>query len=72
MSDEADRSDGAIEMAQTVALTHRASEGPPPCGECHYCGEPLNDGRRFCDADCRDDWQREMDALRRNLGQEGR
>jgi len=49
-------------------IESRKDNGPPPCGECHYCGEPLNDGRRFCDAECRDDWQRDMDALRRNRG----
>ena len=27
-------------------------------GFCHNCHEPLADQeRRFCDADCRDDWQ---------------
>jgi len=30
----------------------------PATGECLYCGEPLVEGRRFCDARCRDDWER--------------
>ncbi len=27
-------------------------------GECHYCGAITGGGARFCDADCRDDWER--------------
>lgn len=27
-------------------------------GNCLNCDEPLDDNRRWCDADCRDDWQR--------------
>lgn len=26
-------------------------------GKCLYCGESLEDGQRFCDADCRDDFE---------------
>lgn len=27
---------------------------------CLYCHAELADGERFCDADCRDDWQKEQ------------
>ena len=27
-------------------------------GYCLNCGESLEGDRRFCDADCRDDWQK--------------
>ena len=27
---------------------------------CLYCHEELEDGERFCDSDCRDDWQKEQ------------
>ncbi len=30
-------------------------------GECLFCGELVETGRRGCDAACRDDWQREND-----------
>ncbi|WP_341674972.1 hypothetical protein [Niveibacterium sp. SC-1] len=26
-------------------------------GACHNCGECLAEGKRWCDADCRNDWQ---------------
>jgi len=29
-------------------------------GICRYCGVPTGGGRRFCDAGCRDDWDREQ------------
>lgn len=30
-----------------------------PCiGECHNCGEGLEPGHRFCDSDCRDDFEK--------------
>jgi hypothetical protein len=29
----------------------------PDTGACHNCGDPVKDGH-FCDADCRDDWQK--------------
>lgn len=28
----------------------------PAIGQCHFCFEPLNDGSRFCDNECRDDY----------------
>ena len=31
----------------------------PYCGQCYWCGEPLPAPRRWCDADCRDDWERD-------------
>jgi hypothetical protein len=30
----------------------------PAKGECYYCEEPLAGHLRFCDAACRDDYQR--------------
>ena len=28
-------------------------------GECQFCASPVEAGRRWCDADCRDDWELE-------------
>lgn len=27
-------------------------------GSCHNCSEPLDDSQRFCDVDCRDDFEK--------------
>ena len=57
MNDE-ERSDEITALYRAIALTRKAPEGPPVTGECHNCAEPLPPGVRWCDADCRDDWQR--------------
>jgi hypothetical protein len=72
---EADIVDRACELEQR--LTHayieharnRANEVEAG-GACNYCDEPIAPALKFCDAQCRDDWQRERDARKRaGLGQ---
>lgn len=46
------------ERDRALALKQRRPEGPAAVGACLHCDEPLADGRRWCDAGCRDDWQR--------------
>lgn len=46
------------ELFRNAALTQRKPEGPPPCGQCYNCGEVLSGNLRFCDAECREDWER--------------
>lgn len=47
--DDIDRAQLAQRKPQTVLLAK---------GYCYNCNESLDDPeRRFCDADCRDDWQ---------------
>jgi hypothetical protein len=31
-----------------------------PSGECYFCGDDAGVDRRFCNADCRDDWEHEQ------------
>lgn len=66
MSDFADMSDKLIE-AFTAAAVARASGKPvmKATGQCRFCEEPVNPGLLFCDRDCRDDFERELLALRR-------
>jgi hypothetical protein len=44
------------------------SSAPSATGNCLNCDEPLAPKTRWCDTDCRDDWQREEDSRRRRLG----
>lgn len=37
-------------------------------GYCLYCKEPLQHGQRFCDEDCRDDFETEEAAKTRKHG----
>jgi predicted nucleic acid-binding Zn ribbon protein len=43
----------------------RSAPALMPKGECHFCGEEVADGLRFCGPDCRDDFQAEEEALKR-------
>lgn len=59
MADEADRAQAAIERFIDAAIARaKKPGGPSPTGFCLNCGAALDEGRRWCDADCRDDWQR--------------
>ena len=57
MADFADLGAAREEMDRDLALKARAPEGPVATGACLCCGEPLLDGLRWCDAECRDTWQ---------------
>ena len=56
MADEADIASERAEIRLEAARRFR-HPSLPDVGACHSCGEMLDDGRRFCDADCRDDWE---------------
>lgn len=34
--------------------------GPVAKGSCHYCGERIPEPMRWCDADCRNEWESEQ------------
>lgn len=56
-----------IDRAQ-MEIEHEAARRRPKAdkkeaeetGFCLYCGEPLTKGRRWCDAECRDSWEKEQ------------
>lgn len=58
MADDADLAQARNEYELAYLLARRLPAGPPPTGVCHHCGAPVPELLRFCDADCRDDWQR--------------
>ena len=66
MSDHADNADSRIyrTIAAGLAAARRAPALQPDC-RCHFCDEVVAPDLRFCDGDCRDDYQREIAALRR-------
>lgn len=57
MADFADLGAAREEMDTELARKLRKPAGPEPTGLCLSCEAPLPEGRRWCDADCRDDWQ---------------
>jgi len=57
MADDIDRGCELEEKYREAALAVRKPEGPRSTGECLYCGEPVEDGRRWCPGvECRDAW----------------
>ena len=48
-------------------LSQRKPTGPSATGFCLNCEEPLEDGHRWCDADCRDDFEKRMAANRQRI-----
>jgi hypothetical protein len=57
-----------IQQERLEPLTRRrAPDAPNATGFCLFCGEPLAAGLRWCDTDCRDDWER-LDAVLRQRG----
>lgn len=56
MSDIVDQANDLIEFMST----HQIKKAPTlePTGFCYFCDEPVE--RLFCDADCRDDFQKEQ------------
>jgi predicted nucleic acid-binding Zn ribbon protein len=65
MPDLADLAQAQNERVTGIMLTRRLPEAPPASGSCLHCGAPLPRGGRWCDAECRDDWERLDAALRR-------
>jgi hypothetical protein len=57
--DVIDQAQQQIEQALERALKQRRAEPEAsPTGRCLWCGEPLPEPLRWCDAACRDDWER--------------
>jgi len=59
MADDIDRGCELEEKYREAALAVRKPEGPRATGECLWCEEPVDDGRRWCGPDCRNMWEAE-------------
>lgn len=58
--DDADMTQERSEKeAELLLAASRRPEGPKPTGFCLFCGEELDAGRRWCDAEHRDAWERQ-------------
>lgn len=45
------------EMLRDIAQQQRKPDGPSATGACLWCEAQVPHGRRWCDAECRDDWE---------------
>lgn len=57
MSDNLDHASEHAGLHLQQALNQRRPDGPSPTGRCHWCDEILDDEMRFCDAECRDNFE---------------
>lgn len=55
--DDADRAQIEIEREIARQVARRKRNGPQPTGLCLWCGMIVTGGRRWCDAECRDEWE---------------
>lgn len=56
-----------LERDLAIRFSSKANE-LPYTGACYFCEKPLPEPQRFCDSFCRDDHQKEADALKRSGG----
>jgi len=59
VADEADLAAEHLAREMALMLRRRAEAGPEPVGHCLWCGARLRRPLRWCDADCRDAWERD-------------
>ncbi|WP_037427203.1 hypothetical protein [Shewanella sp. POL2] len=60
MSDNVDDANALADLQLQVAMAGRKRPVMRPfTGCCYWCCEPVESPRIFCDADCRDDFERD-------------
>ena len=61
MSDDVDTSNDRWDWYVSMKIRENAAYKPVAeyTGQCLYCDASVPEGHRWCDADCRDGWQRE-------------
>lgn len=57
-----DQGNETAEIFRRSALSQKKPEGPEATGYCLNCEARLGPNRRWCDAPCRDDWQKAQRA----------
>lgn len=58
MADDADIAEQETSRLLELRLAVRKPEGPKATGFCLNCDDgPLEQGHRWCDATCRDEWE---------------
>ena len=63
MADQFDRASDLEELDRQSAMNLQQKQAKPAAeagGHCLYCYEPLAAGYRWCNAECRDDWDEEQ------------
>ena len=64
MADDIDRAQEREQIDRDAAINAAAHTEPVllACGQCYNCQSSVPEGVRFCDADCRTDWDDRKNA----------
>ena len=57
-----DQANDAADIFRKSALSQRKPEGPAATGFCLNCDARMAQGQRWCDAACREDWEKAQRA----------
>lgn len=68
MTDIIDMANDLADQLTSAYVAHERKQNPrlPFIGQCYNCDAPTPHGHNFCDADCRDDWQKRQTAQKRS------
>ena len=69
MADDADRASDLIELELSTLLAVRRPAASTYTGRCQNCAAHVARPLQFCDADCRDDFEREKKRRRFTAGE---
>lgn len=61
MSDEIDRANEQVELNEQRSINYareQANKPIPKSEHCYWCNEKTKDGRRFCNNECADNWEK--------------
>jgi len=64
--DDIDRAQDQAEKILAANIAAVPHDTLPATGDCYNCGASVPSGHRFCDVDCRDDYDRQIAARRRD------
>lgn len=64
MTDIIDRGCEREALDRDIAIRLKKPRGPIPTGFCATCRREVREGAQFCDAECREDWEREQRRMR--------
>lgn len=59
-SDLIDQANDTAELFLQNSMQNRKPTGPAANGVCLYCEEPLQEGQRWCNAECRNSYEEEQ------------
>lgn len=66
LGDEAERAEAIFREEALHRAAARRQKSLLPTGACFFCRSPVHVGLLFCDVECRDDYEREVEARARN------